>query len=396
MPRNVIFKFGTKAQYNALAVKDPNTLYWLYDVQELYKGNVLYGVGRDATVMASGLMSAADKQKLDALAETQIADLVPIDGSIAVVDGENGVKSIGLRVSAKEGNALVLEDDGMFVPVPSETVFPEFTIEKAESAEDGYAASYRLKRTLGDSISYVGDVINVPKDLVVQSGTVETVVVEGYPYDGAKVGDMYIDLVLSDENSSHIYIPANGLVDAYLAGNGIQIVGNEVSIKLDENNSNGLSVSAEGLGLALATHESAGAMSAVDKATLDSIPEIYATKDEVRELAEAVGTPNADQFSVKDGVLTIDELSADVVLYNGKKLSDILDNVIDAYTWEELPTPVDISSSDKGFTDAVNAAEDGAVINVSEGSVATPVTIASSVTINGFNAGIAQNFDQEV
>ena len=38
---NVIFKVGTKALFDALEQKDTNTLYWLEDVQELYKGNLL-------------------------------------------------------------------------------------------------------------------------------------------------------------------------------------------------------------------------------------------------------------------------------------------------------------------------------------------------------------------
>ena len=58
---NVIFKMGTKAQYDALVTKDANTLYWLSDVLELRKGDVLYGKGAEATALASGRMSAADQ-----------------------------------------------------------------------------------------------------------------------------------------------------------------------------------------------------------------------------------------------------------------------------------------------------------------------------------------------
>ena len=46
---NVIFKQGTRAQYDAIATKDVNTLYWLTDTQELFKGEVLYGKGTEAT-----------------------------------------------------------------------------------------------------------------------------------------------------------------------------------------------------------------------------------------------------------------------------------------------------------------------------------------------------------
>ena len=42
MANNVIFKVGTKALYNALEQKDTNTLYWLTDTKEIYKGDTLF------------------------------------------------------------------------------------------------------------------------------------------------------------------------------------------------------------------------------------------------------------------------------------------------------------------------------------------------------------------
>ena len=39
----VIFKFGTKAQYQALATKLDNALYFLTDTGELYRGSVPFG-----------------------------------------------------------------------------------------------------------------------------------------------------------------------------------------------------------------------------------------------------------------------------------------------------------------------------------------------------------------
>ena len=67
MANNVIFKVGTKAVYDALQQKDANTLYWLTDVKETRRGEELYAGGREATAAAAGLMSAADKAKLDGI-----------------------------------------------------------------------------------------------------------------------------------------------------------------------------------------------------------------------------------------------------------------------------------------------------------------------------------------
>ena len=50
---NVIFKRGTRAIFDALEVKNADTLYWLTDTQELYQGDKLFGVGREATAEAA-------------------------------------------------------------------------------------------------------------------------------------------------------------------------------------------------------------------------------------------------------------------------------------------------------------------------------------------------------
>lgn len=43
--------------------------------------------------------------------------------------------------------------------------------------------------------------INIPKDFLVKSGSVKTVVEPDEPYEGAKVGDKYIDLVINSKDS---------------------------------------------------------------------------------------------------------------------------------------------------------------------------------------------------
>lgn len=42
----VKFKVGLKAEWEALESKDPMTIYFLLDTQEMYKGNLLMGTGR--------------------------------------------------------------------------------------------------------------------------------------------------------------------------------------------------------------------------------------------------------------------------------------------------------------------------------------------------------------
>ena len=204
---NVIFKTGTREQYDALEQKDTSTLYWLEDTKEIRKGEDLYGTGAVATQTTAGLMSAVDKVKLDSLTPGTVSGLTPVDASIVIADGESGDKTIGVQISKESGNLIQLKGDGLFVGSGEDPNYPEYAIKKLDEASEGYSASYQLQKTVDGESTYVGDVINIPKDLVIQSGSVETVEEADVPYAGAQPGDIYIDLVLNDPDASHIYIP---------------------------------------------------------------------------------------------------------------------------------------------------------------------------------------------
>ena len=262
--------------YDKLGTKDPFALYWVHDTQRLYKGDKLYGTGITATAEFAGLISAEDKKALDALvaAGSGISGLSAVDGTIKITDTENGGKALGVGLSAVDGNMLTIKEDGLYVGA---TVVPEYSIEKQATAEEGYAVSYRLKRTLGEDVSYVGDAVNIAKDMMLKSATLETVTETGVPYDGAVVGDPYIKMTFNDANASNIYIPVKGLVDTYTAGTGIEIVDGEIGVKLADN-THGLVAVNGALGINLATRKADGAMSKEDKLVIDSIPYAYVAR----------------------------------------------------------------------------------------------------------------------
>lgn len=108
----------------------------------------------------------------------------------------------------------------------NEIIIPEYTMIESSTTE-GYAKSYALTK---DGVE-TGIKINVPKDLVVNSGSVKEVTTAGTPYATAAVGDKYIDLVLNDSNEDHIYIPVKDLVDVYTG-----TTGTKVSVSISESN----------------------------------------------------------------------------------------------------------------------------------------------------------------
>lgn len=151
---------------------------------------------------------------------------------------------------------------------------PEYTVVKQGTAEEGFFSTYYLTK----DGAQVGEKINIPKDFLVNSADIFEVETADQPYADAQVGDLYIDFVINsknaDDTASHVYLPVNELVDAYTGGNGITITPqNEVSVKIDAANANGLSADGSGLKMAVATADTAGAMAAADKTKLNGIAE---------------------------------------------------------------------------------------------------------------------------
>ena len=354
---NVRFYSGTRAQYDSLVNRNPLALYFCDDTGELFKGDIcltdgvrivptradlpecscaadgivyfiaetksgfmvspdrtewlqtIYAPVTDAytipeeemytTVTTVGAVRDIEKKIYDRIEEVAsgggLKALTPVDGTIKLADTADGGKSIGVAIAPDAGNALVAVEGGLFVPT---VVVPEYSIEKV-ATEDGFAASYRLKKTVGDDASYVGDTINIAKDLVLQAATLETVNENNVPYDGAKVGDPYIKMVFNNSEASAIYVPVKGLVDVYTAGSGIEIVGNKIGVKIAAD-AHGLVAVDGALSINLATYNSDGAMSKEDKKILDSIPCVY----EARKY-DISGTPLGTLVDYRDHEIRI-------------------------------------------------------------------------------------------
>lgn len=100
---------------------------------------------------------------------------------------------------------------------------PDYTVTKSTSTD--YAAVYHLQKD-GDN---VGEAINIPKDMVVESGKV----VWGSYADGTFTPDTdktnatpYVELTLANASAGKIYIAVADLVNEHNAGTGIEITNN--------------------------------------------------------------------------------------------------------------------------------------------------------------------------
>ena len=194
------------------------------------------------------------------------------------------------------------------------------TVEKQTTAESGYAATYVVKQ----NSTQKGVKINIPKDFLVKSATLETSTAQNYEAVGTSAeGKKYIDFVVNtvdnDGADSHIYLPVEDLVDVYLNGNGLALSNNTFSIQIDSTNAHGLAVGSDGLSLALVVAStsgvggSAGAMSAADKEKLDGIAagaNAY-THPTLSGGAALTGVETADATPAFGGTVSISQVGTD-------------------------------------------------------------------------------------
>lgn len=236
---------------------------------------------------------------------------------------------------------------------------PAYTLTKSTSTD--YAAVYHLQKDGAN----VGEAINIPKDMVVESGKV----VWGSYADGTftpatdkKNATPYVELTLANSTANKIYIAVADLVNEHKAGAGISITNNtdgtrtialnaEYHKKIDEsvsgfhinnadlyfdkNNNESAGVFSTGDGLYLRDSEKPGAapILEVDNVTLAEIHDAKSTADTNKTNLDALtkrvdgivatgGEANQDAYSnIKVGSTTLAATSkTDTVEFAGSSM----------------------------------------------------------------------------
>lgn len=147
-----------------------------------------------------------------AVANGKVSSVKATDASV-VIGGTATAPTVGVQLSKDEGNALTLEADGLKVLVPKVT-HPEYSI-VADSNPGDFSAVYHLTKNGAN----VGSAINIPKDMVVQSGTVQTFKAGALP-EGVPTAGTYIVLTLANATSDKLYIKVDDLIEYVTGGSG--------------------------------------------------------------------------------------------------------------------------------------------------------------------------------
>lgn len=173
--------------------------------------NLISKVGKAAEgeVAATGLYALIDEVK--ALAEDKVASVGAADQSVTI-GGTATAPTVGVAISADGGNALSLATDGLKVTIPEVTI-PEYSLKKLDAATAGMSASYQLTKD-GTGI---GAVIDIPKDMMVKSGSVQTYEAGSLPAGVTEAGT-YIVLVLNDAAETKLYINVGNLIEYVTSG----------------------------------------------------------------------------------------------------------------------------------------------------------------------------------
>ena len=149
---------------------------------------------------------------VEAVAKARLESIEAGDNSVTIA-GSPTKPSVAVKVSKAEGNALVLDTDGLKVTIP-EVKVPAYSLVKDEAAADGDVATYHLTKDGKNE----GVAINIPKDLVVASGSVKELKDGALP-DGVTEAGTYIELILAN-SAKPLYINVGKLIEYVTGGSG--------------------------------------------------------------------------------------------------------------------------------------------------------------------------------
>lgn len=204
--------------YNGLvvAVTESSTLYVLKNRDDVTNPESWVAVGGDVSADLAEL--TADVEELKTNKQDKI---IAGNGIDLNADG----KTVSIKIDPS-GSGLEVSENGLKAVIPEAA---EYTIAAAETPAEGYLKSYELRK----NGAKVGVSIDIPKDLVVSKGEVKEVEEENVPYEGAAVGDLYLELTISGQ-ATPVYIPVKSLTDVYTGSTYISVDAGVISVKYDD------------------------------------------------------------------------------------------------------------------------------------------------------------------
>lgn len=159
--------------------------------EDLSSRNTVYGVKK--------LVNESLAEKVDSVGA--------LDSSITV-GGTAASPTIGIKISEDSDNSLELVEDGLKVVSSGEST--DYTVTISESTSEEYSKIYNIQQ----AASGLNTFINIPKDMVVSSGVVET---KGTSGEWGLAGT-YLVLTLANATNDKVYINVGNLIEYVTSG----------------------------------------------------------------------------------------------------------------------------------------------------------------------------------
>lgn len=343
----VKFVYAATATAEQIAAFDANTIYFVGSAGagaggKLYKGPRLYDSG--------AIQNAADLAALETyvgeIPEGATATDVIHYIQEAATAAETAAKSYtdtldnSLAAVAKSGAAAdvsVADSDDNFTATTVEGVLAELygdiqtggegsvvTMESASGSGDTLTV-YSLYQgvTAGDDAAAklakkIGD-INIPKDYLVRSATIEVVTTADEPYSGAEVGDKYIDFVINTKDGDtgtpqHIYIALDDLVAVMSGG-----TTSEITVAIDSHNEITATVNKISGDKVIYAEGTGGAADVTVNDKLDALEDAIGDGIDALDGSATIATESAGIVTLKGGISEVDgvisnDSSSDITL----------------------------------------------------------------------------------
>lgn len=234
MATKILLKRGLEANLPSavtdgqlLFTTDSGKIYLDYGTEriELYKG-LETSINDLKELVGSTKVADAIANAIAALKAEVITNVSNADNSVEVnvtttADGKSKEAKVKAKLSSKADNQLTVRTDageeGLYV-APAAAA-SEYSLTKDTTPSAGMAATYHLTK---DGVN-TGVAIDIPKDLMVQSGSVVNV-------DGEGNTGTFIKLVLNDAANTALYINAADLVEYVTSGS---VAGDMVFVTVD-------------------------------------------------------------------------------------------------------------------------------------------------------------------
>ena len=254
LAKNFVPDYSEETASSLRFLRNDNTWVTIQSASTSQVGVVQLSNALDSTSETTAATSKAAKGLKDAI--DTLNGSVSTSGSVLKMIHDNAKNAL---YEAGTGGDPDVTIGGAIAAVQSASAV---SVVKQQTAETGYAATYYVTQ----AGTQVGEKINIPKDYLVKSGTVQTCTVADQPVTGYKVGDKYLDFVVNTVDASatdqHIYILVKDLVDVYTG----TTVTNGISVSVGNDNAISASVSGKAIARANITDAFENDIAAVEGA----------------------------------------------------------------------------------------------------------------------------------